>query len=328
MALEQTDCGEPDGPSEGFMLQSASKSIVVVSQVIVTVLLVFVPTLSRSQAPEDRRVPSLKGCGHRGLQARTESENRGVQSFLLSERWEDSRICEGSSADRNDSATSPDAPVFAAAAAEPDQPPLSARLLSRPALRDIGEEGTNISRAREGVLAVLQEENSCSAWFRQSDPQIDQTFSSLSMAVDEDGSNHVVRELDDRGVLFEHGPYIARSFQRGGRGSNISINANVAFFRARGNVYKILWPGGMQADTGQWRHLHVGPFDGGTLPAQIISLLHELAHVVGAIPHDDSSSTGLAISQHNTELILERCKAAANRAERPAAGKLLSKSLN
>jgi hypothetical protein len=169
------------------------------------------------------------------------------------------------------------------------------------------------------VLAMLHEDNACSVWFRQADPQIEKTFSSLSITVDEDGSSHVLRELSEKGAFYEHGPYIARSFQHGGPGSSITINGSGAFFRARGDLYKIPWPGGLPADLGQWRHLHIGPFDGGTLPAQIIALLHELAHIVGSIPSDDNSQAGLAISQQNTELILDRCKSAAKAFQKGAA---------
>jgi hypothetical protein len=55
----------------------------------------------------------------------------------------------------------------------------------------------------------------------------------------------------------------------------------------------------------------VGPFDGGTLEAQVVTLLHELAHVIGAVPSDDSSVGGFARSQENTELILHHCQSQA-----------------
>jgi len=70
----------------------------------------------------------------------------------------------------------------------------------------------------------------------------------------------------------------------------------------------------MGNDTGTSRHLDVGPFDGGTLQAQIVTLLHELAHVIGAVPSDDSSVVGFARSQENTELILRYCQAEADKA--------------
>ncbi len=45
----------------------------------------------------------------------------------------------------------------------------------------------------------------------------------------------------------------------------------------------------MAIETGDRRVIHVGPYQGGTLGAQITTLLHELVHVVDAIPEDDSS---------------------------------------
>jgi hypothetical protein len=210
----------------------------------------------------------------------------------------------------------------------PDKPSVSINLAPKPTLRDIGEEGTNISRAREAVLALLQDNNACSAWLHQSDPQIDTTFSSLAIEVDEQGSNHVIMEPNHSGIALEHGPYIARTMQLGGPGSGITINANGAFFRAKGDVYKLPWQGAVEMDLAQWRHLHIGPFDGGTLPAQVIALLHELAHVVGAIPRDDESQAGREISQKNTELVLQRCKAVAARAGKRTPGKILAKSMN
>jgi len=39
-----------------------------------------------------------------------------------------------------------------------------------------------------------------------------------------------------------------------------------------------------------------------------LTLLHELAHVIGAVPSDDSSVGGFARSQENTELIVRHCQ--------------------
>jgi hypothetical protein len=179
-------------------------------------------------------------------------------------------------------------------------------------LKDIGMEGTNISRARQAVLEILKDTNTCSEWFRQSDPQIADTFSSLSIAVDEDGAKHVIKERNDEGIWIEHGPYIARTWQSAGAGTTVTLNANGAFFRTTGDLYKLEWSGGMENDTGLWRHLHIGPFDGGSLQAQAIALLHELGHVIGAIPSDDASTVGFARSQENTNLILRHCQSQAS----------------
>jgi len=175
-------------------------------------------------------------------------------------------------------------------------------------LKDIGEAATNIGRAREAVYEILDGENACSAWFRKADPRVAATFLSLTFWVDEDGSKRVVRERNDSGIWIEHGPYIARTHEGTGPGTTVTINGNGAFFRTRGDVYKIKWTGSLGSDTGGWRHLHVGPFDGGTLEAQIVTLLHELAHVIGAVPSDDSSVGGFARSQENTVLILRHCQ--------------------
>jgi hypothetical protein len=194
---------------------------------------------------------------------------------------------------------------------KPEPPKLPA---SEPALRDIGEAGTKISRAREAILEILKDNNACSEWFRRSDPQVDTTFSTLVIAVDENGAKHVIKEHHDDGGWIEHGPYIARTWQEAGRGATITINGNGAFFRTKGDLYKIEWRGGMEIYTGTWRHLNVGPFDGASLQAQVIALLHELAHVIGAVPSDDSSVVGFVRSQENTNLILNYCKAQANAA--------------
>ena len=179
-------------------------------------------------------------------------------------------------------------------------------------LKDIGVAATNISRARETVYEILDGENACSTWFRRTDPRVVATFLSLTFWVDEYGSKHVVKERNDRGIWIEYGPYIARTHEGTGPGTTVTINGNGAFFRPTGEVYKIEWPGSIGSETGSSRHLHAGPFDGGTLEAQIITLLHELAHVIGAVPSDDSSVGGFARSQENTELILRYCQGAAS----------------
>ncbi len=181
--------------------------------------------------------------------------------------------------------------------------------VSRPdELKDIGLEGTTIARVRQAVLAILESENKCSAWFRRSNPDVSATFRSLNFSVDEEGSDRVIRERNDRGAWFDHGPYIASTRQNTGSGATVTINVNGAFFRVKGEIYKIKWFGADESQTGSWKHLDVGPYDGGTLQAQVISVLHELAHVINAIPGDDTSSIGLIRSQQNTELVLHYCK--------------------
>jgi hypothetical protein len=180
---------------------------------------------------------------------------------------------------------------------------------SRPEeLKDIGLEGTTIARVRQAVSGILESENKCSAWLRHSDPEVSATFRSLNFSVDEEGSDRVIREQNDHGSWIEHGPYIATTRQNTGPGTTVTINANGAFFRRKGEIYKIKWLGADESETGFWKHLDIGPYDGGTLPAQVIAVLHELAHVINAIPADDASPIGFIRSQQNTELVLHYCK--------------------
>jgi RHS repeat-associated protein len=55
--------------------------------------------------------------------------------------------------------------------------------------------------------------------------------------------------------------------------------------------------------------LHIGSFLGGTLGADVVIMMHELAHVVDAIPRDGPSvdPTG-KLSQQNTDTILKNCE--------------------
>ena len=160
------------------------------------------------------------------------------------------------------------------------------------------------------MIELLTSENACSTWFRQADPDIVATFQSLKFQIEQTGSERVIRELGGRGIWMDRGPYIARTSQNTGAGTTIVLNANGAFFHARGRVYRVDWPGETPIDTGNHRNIHVGPYDGGTLRAQILVLLHELAHVIGAIPEDASAKFGVGLSQQNTETVLRSCKAA------------------
>jgi hypothetical protein len=181
-------------------------------------------------------------------------------------------------------------------------------LLARPAPGDTGSEADVLTSSRKVVLLILQDENACSVWFRRSDPQVVSTFLSLNYRIEKDGPQYVTQEKASSGDWLEFGPYIARAIQDSGPGATVTINANGAFFHDRGDIYRLNWPGGIAFETGNRRYIHVGPYQGGTLRAQVLALLHELAHVVGAIPEDSSSRFGPRRSQKNTEIIVQRCK--------------------
>jgi hypothetical protein len=54
--------------------------------------------------------------------------------------------------------------------------------------------------------------------------------------------------------------------------------------------------------------LHVGDYQGGSLKAQVTTLLHEYAHVVELIPVDTGRADGAQLSTQNTETVLRHCR--------------------
>jgi hypothetical protein len=172
----------------------------------------------------------------------------------------------------------------------------------------LADVAPRVARAQEATLDILAGQNACSAWLTQTNPQIVEIFQSLAYHIEDHGPDFVLRERTDRGDWMDHGPYIARTIQNNGRGAIITINAHGAFFNRIGDIYKSDWPGSLPVRTGAWRAIHVGPYDGGTVRAQIVVLLHEFAHVVGAVPEDDPAKFGLARTQANTEIVLQHCK--------------------
>ncbi len=222
--------------------------------------------------------------------------------------------CEGprSAEFRESSATPSDTPSFGHPVAPTAEKPVPiAPDVDQRAILERRREAAMIARARAAVLEVLQTDNACSSWLLKSDPHVLDTFSSLRFWVERDGPTHIVKERNDHGQWIERGPYVARTSQGTGANTNVALNANGAFFQGVSSVFKIIWPGGPEVDANIRQTLHVGPFDGATLEAQVITLIHELAHIVNAIPHDGLSPSGLNRSQESTELIVDRCKRAA-----------------
>jgi hypothetical protein len=188
------------------------------------------------------------------------------------------------------------------------EPPAAPRAAAVPQHSAGPAVNPSLAAAHEAALEILSAENACSAWFRQGDPEVVAIFQSLNFRIDPNGSDQVIQERSGDGRWIEHGPFIARTTQSTGPGTIVTLNANGAFFRSRNNLYRLGWPGGTSFATGNRAFTQVGPYDGGTFRAQIVTLLHELAHVVGAIPEDDSSKFGLARSHTNTATVLRYCK--------------------
>ena len=172
----------------------------------------------------------------------------------------------------------------------------------RTATGDRREE--SLSKAKAQVFALLQNENACSAWFRESDSDPAGVFHSLHFQMEEVKPSYIQFVLDShRRDVFKH-PWVAQAWQLAGRDSTVKLNLDGAFFNASSTAVA-LTPGGGVARYLGFRMLTVGPFKGGTSEAQITTLLHELGHITDRIPPDDDSWDGK--SSRNTEEVLLHC---------------------
>lgn len=172
-------------------------------------------------------------------------------------------------------------------------------------LSTLGERGNLIAHVREQTLQILQSDNTCSAWFQESDPDVADVFRSLHYDVDASGTADIDSIRDKFGdLLFRH-PWGARSREYAGRNSFIQINGNGPFFVRRSRVTSsdpreaAVLPAGLIP-------VLIGPYTGATPEAQITIMLHELVHIIGRLPKDDNSWDGS--SSRNTSEVLRHCK--------------------
>jgi hypothetical protein len=169
----------------------------------------------------------------------------------------------------------------------------------------MGARGLAIEEARAHVLAILAAENSCSAWFRESDPEPAAAFRSLDFTLS-DGPKEVVLLKSAAGDrLFKH-PYSAGVPENAGHNATVQVNANGPFFARAADVVELDNPGSFGHFAGR-RALRVGSYQGNSLPARVTTLLHELGHVTGRLPDDSDELSGL--SDQNTERVLQACHA-------------------
>ena len=173
-------------------------------------------------------------------------------------------------------------------------------------LAAMGSEGMLIAAARQQVLELLREGNSCSGWFAQEEPNPAAKFASLHFQSDTAGSSFSLGDFNAAGFSIRE-PYVARAQENVGKGSMITLNAHGAFFQERaGTVFRL--PGSTPQSRPTIGMLHVGDYQGGTLKAQVATLLHEYAHIVGLIPVDTGRPDGAQLSTQNTETVLRHCR--------------------
>jgi len=173
-------------------------------------------------------------------------------------------------------------------------------------LSALGKDGVKIARAREEVLDILHSENACTEWFATKDATPAATFQSLSFLLDNHGPYETLESRQADSSVFWKQPYVARAMQDSGAYTAITINAHGAFYRQQGSVLKIIPEGGPVRAHGT-RLLTVGSYPGDTLPAQMVTLLHEFGHIIDLLPEDADNLDGKSV--RNTDDVLRHCRA-------------------
>lgn len=189
---------------------------------------------------------------------------------------------------------------------------------SRDFVRDdlniMGKPGKSILKARDKVLEILQTENACTEWYRTKDPDPAGAFQTLSFAVDRHGESHVRRIPEPGGLELIRNPYVASVIQGDGPHATVTINANGAFFIPVTTVVEDTYDGGPLIFQGG-RAIQVGPYAGGSLRAQVLTLLHEFGHAIDLLPTDRGDNEGK--SKQNTFEVLQACRAQVESKEKP-----------
>jgi hypothetical protein len=173
-------------------------------------------------------------------------------------------------------------------------------------LSAFGKAGVKIARAREEVLEILRSENACTDWFASKDASPANTFQSLNFLLDQRGPLDVIESNQPESIVIFRQPYVARATQDGGAHTAITINAHGAFYRPQGKVLKTV-PEGGPVHTDGTRMLTVGSYRGDTLPAQMVTLLHEFGHIIDLLPEDADNLDGKSV--RNTNEVLRHCRA-------------------
>ncbi|HXC87580.1 MAG TPA: hypothetical protein VNU23_07330 [Candidatus Cybelea sp.] len=172
-------------------------------------------------------------------------------------------------------------------------------------LSGLGKAGVKLARAREEVLEILRSDNACTEWIRSKDAKPADTFQSLNFLLDQHGPTYVLESRVSASIVMVRQPYVARATQDGGAHTAITINAYGAFYRTQGNALRVLQEGGPPLTDGS-RLLTVGDYLGDTLPAQMVTLLHEFGHIIDLLPEDADNLDGKSV--RNTDEVLRHCR--------------------
>jgi hypothetical protein len=181
-------------------------------------------------------------------------------------------------------------------------PPVDATALQ---LASLGKLGAPVARAREEVLAILGSDIACTEWLESKDPAPADTFRSLTFSIDRRGQEKVLESNSRDALRYFRQPYVARATQDGGQNTEITVNANGAFYREQGTVEMLREDGGPLRTDGT-RLLTVGAYAGSTIEAQMVTLLHEFGHVIDLLPEDADNLDGKSV--RNTDEVLRHCR--------------------
>jgi hypothetical protein len=170
-----------------------------------------------------------------------------------------------------------------------------------------GTVGTTIARARQTVLKILEEKNSCSAWMQQKEANPAGVFRSIHYKIDENGEKYALKLQSRDDSWYFQDPYAASVIQNGDPPVWVTLNAAGAFFKS-GATMRSLYKDGTVAGVLFAKRLNIDIYLGGSLHAQVTILLHELAHVLDAIPADSLTKGDIRLSDRNTETVLHFCR--------------------
>jgi hypothetical protein len=173
-------------------------------------------------------------------------------------------------------------------------------------LAAMGKTGRKILRARDKVLEILQNENACSEWLKQKDPDPAATFRTLNYAMDRHGEEIIHATKDSEAQYTYHDPYVARVGQATGAYATVTLNLEGAFFQPMAPMLLFSKEGGPARSNGT-RLINIGPYSGDSLSAQTLALLHEFGHVIDLLPLDFENQDGKSVQ--NTAEVLRYCRA-------------------
>ena len=96
--------------------------------------------------------------------------------------------------------------------------------------RKLAKESIELQIAKQRVQSILREENGCSVWFREADPDPAGVFDSLQIEIGKKNRGYVLRSVNRKGDRIYKHPWGARSNQLAGRYSVVEINPAGPFF--------------------------------------------------------------------------------------------------